>query len=187
MRLLTLAVLTLALVAPIFAAETTPAPKPKLPAPAATTPAPAPATTPAPAPATAPAPVTAAPTVDEATVRRADQAADAYLAEKAAAQVKPDPESEKAMAEIEVLLLEAKAFLDAKEPLKAGDQFVTASKKMIAIPVEQRRALAKRFRQASTQIIELSRRLLDDKALDTEPAPAPADAAPATPAPAPVR
>jgi hypothetical protein len=176
MRLFALAVLTLALVAQLSAAEANPAPKPKPTVPAA--PAPAPATTPAPA---------AAPTVDEATAKCADQAADAYLAEQEAAKVKPDPEALKAMAEIEVLLLEATAFLDAKQPLKAGDQFVVASKKMIAIPIEQRRALAKRFRQASTQIIELSRRLLDDKALDTAPAPAPADAAPAGPAPAPVR
>jgi hypothetical protein len=183
MRLLALAVLTLALAAPLSAAEATPAPKPKPPVPATTVPA----TTPAPNPATPPAPAAAAPAVDEATVKRADQAADAYLAEKAAAQVKPDPEAEKAMAEIEVLLLEAKAFLDAKEPLKAGDQFVTASKKMIALPVEQRRALGKRFRQASAQLTDLSRRLLDDKALDTSPAPAPADAAPAAPAPAPAR
>jgi hypothetical protein len=138
------------------AAEVAPPPAP--PAPAAEQPAAAPAA--------------AAPALDAATVRRAEQAADAYLT---AQSTRPDPEAEHALAEAEIGLLEANAFLDQHQPLKAGDQYLLASGKLAAIPAEQRAALGQRFRKASAGLTGLSKRLLDEQAFNLgPPAPEPA-------------
>jgi hypothetical protein len=115
---------------------------------------------PAPPKPTAPAPAPAA--LDAATARRAEAAADAYLGPA----VKPDPAAELLLQQVEVLLLEARSYLDAKLALKAGDCYLEAAKKLAEIPAEQRAPLGPRFRKASASLLEVSRILLADPAFN---------------------
>jgi hypothetical protein len=128
----------------------------------------------APKPAPRPAPV------DPATAKKAEEAADAYLKQ---ADARPDPLAETALAEIEVLLLEVHAFIDAKQPLKAGERYLGAVEKRKAIAPEQRPLLGRRLQKADADILALARELLGQAAFDLgdPPADRPA-AAPATPA-----
>jgi hypothetical protein len=157
---------------PLAAADSA-APKPTAPAPAQTpVPAPPPGAQPAaesagPAPAAEPVP-----TLDPATAKRAALAADAYL--QATNPIHADADSEKALAEAEVLVLEAGGFLEMKDPLKAGERYLEAVKRVNAIPDDQRPALGDRLRKLTRTLTALSRRLLADKAYDVgTPAPEP--------------
>jgi hypothetical protein len=123
---------------------------------------PAPATPKPTTPATA-KPTEAAPTVDAATAKKAEDAADAYLKQ---ANTRPDPLAETALAEIEVLLLEVHAFIDAKQPLKGGERYLSAIEKRKTITDEQRPLLGKRLRKADTELLALSRELLGQPAFD---------------------
>lgn len=127
---------------------------------------------PVPRPAQAPA------TMDPATARKAEAAADAYLQQT---NTRPDPLAETALAEIEVLLLEVHAYLDVKKPLKAGECYLSAIEKRKTIDEVQRPLLGKRLRKADGDLVVLSRELLGQAAFDLgdPPAPAPAPAAPA--------
>ena len=80
----------------------------------------------APPPAAIPAPVP----LDAATTKRAEAAADAYLGVSAADQAKPDPVAAQMLVQVEVRLLEARSYLDLKQPLKAGDCYLDAAKKL---------------------------------------------------------
>jgi hypothetical protein len=123
--------------------------------------------------------------LDAVTSHRAEQAADAYLRAQAEHDGRPDPEAEHALASAEVELLEAQTYFDLKQPLKAGERYLEASKLLAAIAADQRAALGARLRRASATLTALSRRLLDDKAFDPgtpEPAGAPASAPASAPA-----
>jgi hypothetical protein len=130
----------------------------------------------APKPTTPPKPATAdnPATVDPATAKKAEEAADAYLKQ---ANTRPDPLAETALAEIEVLLLEVHAFIDAKQPLKAGERYLGAIEKRKTIPEDQRPLLGKRLRKADQDLLALSRQLLGEAAFDLgdPPAEKPAD------------
>jgi len=110
-----------------------------------------------------------APALDAVTSHRAEQAADAYLRAQAERDGHPDPEAEHALGDAEVELLEAQAFLDLHQPLKAGERYLEAAKLIAGIPAEQRGILGARMRKASGALTALSRRLLDDKAFDLGP------------------
>lgn len=130
-----------------------------------------------PRPAPRPAPTTPAEapvTVDAATAKKAEEAADAYLKQ---ANTRPDPLAETALAEIEVLLLEVHAFIDAKQALKAGERYLAAIEKRKAIGEDQRPLLGKRLRKADGDLLALSRQLLGQPAFDLgdPPADRPAD------------
>lgn len=136
---------------------------------------------PAPKPATPPQPATDQPaTVDSATAKRAEDAADAYLKQ---ANTRPDPLAETALAEIEVLLLEVHSFIDVKQPLKAGERYLSAIEKRKTIAPEQRPLLGKRLQKADADLVALSRQLLGQPAFDLGDPPADKPAAAATPAP----
>lgn len=156
-------------------------PKPRVPAVPAAVPPPVAPTVPTPqaippaqsTPVVQPTPSGDAPVLDAVTAKRAAQAADAYL--QSTNPVHADATAEKTLAEAEILLLEAQGFLEVKDPLKAGESYLEAVKKLSAIPDEQRPALGNRLRKASLTLTALSRRLLADKAYDVgtpEPAPA---------------
>lgn len=118
----------------------------------------------APKPAPVPAKTTEAPaTVDAATAKKAEDAADAYLKQ---ANTRPDPLAETALAEIEVLLLEVHAFIDAKQPLKGGERYLSAIEKRKAIAEDQRPLLGKRLAKADAELLALSRELLGQPAFD---------------------
>ncbi len=119
---------------------------------------------------------TPAATVDPATVRKAEAAADAYQQQ---ANTRPDPLAETALADIEVLLLEVHAFLDAKNPLKAGECYLGAIEKRKTIDTVQRPLLGKRLRKADLDLLVLSRELLGQPAFDLGDPPAPAIETPA--------
>lgn len=120
----------------------------------------------APTPAAVPAPAA----LDAATAKRAEAAADAYLG----TTVKPDPVAEQLLLQAEVLLLEAHTYLDLKQPLKAGDKYLDATKKLAEIPSEQRGPLGPRFRKANASLLELSKTLLADPAFNLgKPQPTP--------------
>ena len=112
----------------------------------------------APVPAAVPAPAA----LDAATAKRAEAAADAYLG----TTVKPDPVAEQLLLQVEVLLLEARTYLDLKQPMKAGDQYLDAAKKLAEIPSEQRAPLGPRFRKASASLLDLSKTLLAEPAFN---------------------
>ncbi len=112
----------------------------------------------APVPAAVPAPSA----LDAATAKRAEAAADAYLG----TTVKPDPVAEQLLLQVEVLLLEARTYLDLKQPMKAGDQYLDAAKKLAEIPSEQRAPLGPRFRKASASLLDLSKTLLAEPAFN---------------------
>lgn len=138
------------------------------------------ATPPKPAPAPAPIPKNAEPPakLDPATAKKAEEAADAYLKQAA---VRPDPLAETALAEIEVLLLEVHAFMDAKQPLKAGERYLAAIEKRKSIAEDQRRLLGKRLLKADTELLSLSRDLLGQPAFDLGDPPADQPAAKSAP------
>jgi len=119
----------------------------------------------APTPASATAPVA----IDPATTKKAEDAADAYLKQ---ANTRPDPLAETALAEIEVLLLEVHAFIDVKQPLKAGERYLAAIEKRKAIADDQRPLLGKRLRKADGDLLTLSRELLGQPAFDLGDPPA---------------
>ncbi|MBA3707871.1 MAG: hypothetical protein H0W83_03505 [Planctomycetes bacterium] len=125
-----------------------------------------------------PPPATPPPTVDPATARRADRAAQEFLDQQARNQTPAAPEAIADLADAEVLLLECAAFLDAGQSTKAGESFLGAGKKMNGIPADQRRLLGDRYRKASGRLTGLSRRLLGDEAYNPpeEPAEAPVPA-----------
>jgi hypothetical protein len=112
---------------------------------------------------TATKPAEPPPTVDAATAKKAEDAADAYLKQ---ANTRPDPLAETALAEIEVLLLEVHAFIDAKLPLKGGERYLAAIEKRKTIADDQRPLLGKRLRKADTELLALSRELLGQPAFD---------------------
>jgi hypothetical protein len=117
--------------------------------------------------------------VDPATVRKAEDAADAYLA----GTRRPDPLAEAALADIEVMLLEVRAFLEAGQPLKAGERYLAAVEKRKLIDAVQRPLLGQRLRKADAGMLELSRKLLGQPAYDLGDPPA-AGPAPAVDQPA---
>lgn len=114
-------------------------------------------TPPKPAIADQPAPI------DPATIKKAEDAADAYLKQ---ANTRPDPLAETALAEIEVLLLEIHAFIEVKQPLKAGERYLSAIGKRKGISEDQRSLLGKRLRKADGELLALSRQLLGQPAYD---------------------
>jgi hypothetical protein len=116
--------------------------------------------------------------IDPETLRKAEAVADAYVK---AASVRPDPEAELILADIEIVLLEGRAFVDAKQPLKAGEKYLDAVAKRKGIPNEQRVALGERLRKADHQLLQLSRVLLGEAAFDLgdPPSAPPANIAPA--------
>ena len=139
------------------------------------------ATTTTPKPTPVPAKTNEAPvTVDAATAKKAGEAADAYLKQ---ANTRPDPLAETALAEIEVLLLEVHAFIDAKQALKAGERYLSAIEKRKTINEEQRPLLGKRLHKADSELVALSRELLGQPAFDLGDPPADKPAA-GKPAPA---
>ena len=107
-------------------------------------------------------PPAAAP-VDSATVRKAEAAADAYLQQ---ANVKPDPLAEVALADIEILLIKAHAFLEVSQPLKSGECYLGAIAKRKTIDENQRHILGKRLAKADADLIAISRLLLDQSAFN---------------------
>lgn len=119
---------------------------------------------------------TPATTVDPATARKAEAAADAYQQQ---ANTRPDPLAETALAEIEVLLLEVHAFLDAKNPRKAGDCYLGAVEKRKTINAVQRPLLGKRLHKADLDLLALSRELLGQPAFEVGDAQAPVTEPPA--------
>lgn len=131
-----------------LAAETKPAPAPK---PTLTVPAPAGDTK------------TPAAPVDPETARKAEAAADAYLQQ---ANAKPDPLAEVALADIEVLLLKAHAFLEVSQPLKSGESYLSAIAKRKTIDETQRHILGKRLTKADADLIAISRLLLAQSAFN---------------------
>jgi hypothetical protein len=108
-------------------------------------------------------------TVDAATAKKAEEAADAYLKQ---ANTRPDPLAETALAEIEVLLLEVHAFIDAKQALKAGERYLSAIEKRKTIAEDQRPLLGKRLLKADGELVALSRELLGQPAFDLGDPPA---------------
>lgn len=114
-------------------------------------------TPPKPATADQPAPI------DPATAKQAEAAADAYLKQL---NTRPDPLAETALAEIEVLLLEIHAFIEVKQPLKAGERYLTAIEKRKGINEDQRPLLGERLRKADGELLALSRQLLGQAAYD---------------------
>ncbi len=96
--------------------------------------------------------------VDSETVRKAEAAADAYLQQ---ANAKPDPLAEVALADIEVLLLKAHAFLEVSQPLKSGECYLSATTKRKTIDETQRHVLGKRLAKADADLIAIARLLLD--------------------------
>jgi hypothetical protein len=128
-----------------------------------------------------PPPAASGPTVlDGVTQRRAEQVADDYLAQQQALKVALDPQSLLDLANAEVLLLEAKTYLDQHQPAKAGADYVAAGDKLHDIKSDQRPLLGKRLRQAEDQLTALSLALLKSDAVDPAaghlPAPANQDA-----------
>ena len=123
--------------------------------------------------------------IDPAVLRKAEAAADAYV--KAAA-VRPDPEAELILADIEIVLLEGRTFVDVKQPLKAGEKYLEAVAKRKTIPNEQRVALGERLQKADHQLLQLSRVLLGEAAFDLgdPPGTPPTTVAPATSPTAPI-
>lgn len=120
------------------------------------------------------------PVVDPATAKKAEEAADAYLKQ---ANTRPDPLAETALAEIEVLLLEVHSFIDIKQPLKAGERYLSAIEKRKTIAPEQRPLLGKRLQKVDADMLALSRQLLGQPAYDLGDPPAGGSAeAPAAPA-----
>ena len=116
----------------------------------------------APPPAAVPAPAP----LDAATAKRAEAAADAYLGVNAGDQVKADPVAQQLLLQVEVLLLESRSYLDLQQPLKAGDRYLDAAKKLAEIPAEQRGPLGPRFRKASASLLALSKTLLAEPAFN---------------------
>jgi hypothetical protein len=134
----------------------------------------------APKPTVLPKPSAAEPVVvDPATAKKAEDAADAYLKQ---ASTRPDPLAETALAEIEVMLLEAHSFIDIKQPLKAGERYLAAVEKRKAIAPEQRPLLGKRLQKADADLLAVSRQLLGQPAFDLGDPPAEKPAAGAEPA-----
>ena len=110
---------------------------------------------------TAADPVTEPAPLNTATKEAAEAAADAYLKQLS---TRPDPEVELALADMELLLLEGLAMMDAGQPLKAGEKYLQAIEKRKAIPVEQQPVLGERLRKADAKLLTLSRTLLGDVA-----------------------
>jgi hypothetical protein len=108
-------------------------------------------------------------TVDAATAKKAEDAADAYLKQL---NTRPDPLAETALAEIEVLLLEVHTFIEVKQPLKAGERYLSAIEKRKTIADEQRPLLGKRLQKADAELVTLSRQLLGQSAFDLGDPPA---------------
>lgn len=101
--------------------------------------------------------------VDSATVRKAEAAADAYLHQTNA---KPDPLAEVALADIEVLLVKAHAFLEVSQPLKSGECYLSAIAQRKTIDETQRHVLGKRIAKVDADLIAISRLLLEQSAFD---------------------
>jgi hypothetical protein len=125
---------------------------------------------PTPKPAPVPAKSTdATATLDPATAKQAEAAADAYLKQL---NTRPDPLAETALADIEVLLLEVHAFIDSGKPLKAGERYLSAIEKRKTIADDQRLILGKRLHKADQELVTLSRQLLGQPAFDLGDPPA---------------
>ena len=107
--------------------------------------------------------------VDPETVRKAEAAADAYLQQTNA---KPDPLAEVALADIEVLLIKAHAFLEVSQPLKSGECYLSAIEKRKTIDEVQRHILGKRLTKADADLIAISRLLLEQSAFNLGDPPA---------------
>lgn len=107
--------------------------------------------------------------VDPETVRKAEAAADAYLQQ---ANARPDPLAEVALADIEVLLIKAHAFLEVNQPLKSGECYLCAIAKRKTIDEVQRHILGKRLAKADADLIAISRLLLEQSAFNLGDPPA---------------
>ncbi len=107
--------------------------------------------------------------VDPETVRKAEAAADAYLQQ---ANAKPDPLAEVALADIEILLIKAHAFLEVNQPLKSGECYLCAIAKRKTIDEVQRHILGKRLAKADADLIAISRLLLEQSAFNLGDPPA---------------
>jgi hypothetical protein len=131
---------------------------------------------PAPTPVVPAASTVPTPPLDPATVKRAEEAAEAYLKQ---ANVRPDPLAETTLAEIEILLLEVQAFIDVKQSLKAGERYLAAIEKRKSIADDQRVLLSKRLQKVDASMLNLSRALLNEPSYNLgDP---PADQPPANP------
>jgi len=122
------------------------------------------------------------PPLDPVTERRAEQAADRYLAEEQALHQPVDPQALLDLANAEVLLIEAKTYLDQHDATKAGTDVVAAGEKLHGIKPELRPPLGSRYHDAETRLTALSEALLRTDALD--PGHPSGAAAPAPPDPA---
>jgi hypothetical protein len=142
---------------------------------AETKPAPAPKPTPTVPASTSDKKTPAAP-VDSETARKAEAAADAYLQQ---ANARPDPLAEVALADIEILLIKAHAFLEVSQPLKSGECYLGAIAKRKTIDETQRHILGKRLAKADADLIAVSRLLLDQSAFNLGNPPAEAAEPPA--------
>ena len=117
--------------------------------------------------------------VDSETARKAEAAADAYLQQ---ANARPDPLAEVALADIEILLIKAHAFLEVSQPLKSGECYLGAIAKRKTIDENQRHILGKRLAKADADLIAVSRLLLDQSAFNLGNPPAEAAEAAEPPA-----
>jgi hypothetical protein len=134
--------------------------------------------------------------LDAATIARAEAAAEEYL--KAHPYADPPTQSPERLAadhafdQIDADLREASIYLDEKNPSKAGDLFLSASKGMNGISASTRHFADDHYRASLHQLSQLAQRLLQDQTLLAKPvtqephadAPA-APVSPETPAPVP--
>ena len=106
------------------------------------------------------------PPLDPVTERRAEQAADQYLADEQALHQPVDPQALLDLANAEVLLIEAKTYLDQHDATKAGSDVVAAGEKLHGIKPALRPPLGTRYHDAEAHLTSLSEALLATDALD---------------------
>lgn len=111
-------------------------------------------------------------TVDAETHARAEAAADAYLAGETEAEAPPRTEaapprlvelsSEQVseLARIELLLLEARAYMDQQNGTEAGHRYLDAQKALTDLDTETRIALADRVEEIEADLLAVARELL---------------------------
>jgi len=112
------------------------------------------------------------PTLDDATLARANAAADAYAKAVAAARTPPSQAASDAIAAAELDLLEAKTYLDQGDVARGGDSYLAARKLIADIPAADRPLLGARLTAAHDTVAVLSQRLLaaDHRSLSEFPA-----------------
>jgi len=106
------------------------------------------------------------PPLDPVTERRAEQAADQYLADQQALHQPVDPQALLDLANAEVLLIEAKTYLDQHDATKAGTDVVAAGEKLHGIKPQLRPPLGSRYHDAEARLTTLSEALLGTDAVD---------------------